>query len=97
MAEGVAHAPDDSVTAPGTAPTATRAAKNAARLTVVKLLMVKNIATSPTDAITFLSWLVISELRTSKGGPLLPGLCSPRFFFAFAIPVHRQEARSRGI
>ena len=40
------------------APTATRAAKSAARLTAVKLLIAKNIATSPTDAITFLSRLV---------------------------------------
>jgi hypothetical protein len=39
------------------APTATRAAKSAARLTVVKLLIAKNIDTSPTDAITFLSQL----------------------------------------
>ena len=37
------------------APTATRAAKSAARLTAVKLLIAKNIATSPTDAITFLA------------------------------------------
>src|SRR5688500_7160691 len=55
VAEGVAHAPDASALLPTTALTARRAANSAARLNVVKLLIAKNIATSPTDAITFLS------------------------------------------
>ena len=43
---------------PAIAPTATRAANSAARSTAVKLLIAKNIATSLTDAIAFLSRLV---------------------------------------
>ena len=68
---------------PTAAQIATRAAKSAARLTVVKLLIAKNIATSPTDAITFLSQLVEQRTAHEQGGPLLQGLWSPRFFFAF--------------
>ena len=48
--------------------TATRAAKSAARLTVVKLLIAKNIATSPPDAITFLSRLVDQRTAHEQGG-----------------------------
>ena len=75
------------------APTATRAAKSAARLTAVKLLIAKNIATSPTDAITFLSRLVDQRTAHEQGGPLLPSLCSPLLFFAFAdsAGVQRSE------
>ena len=54
VAEGVAHAqmtPSPLLTA---APAATRAAKSAARLTAVKLLIAKNIATSLVEAITLL-------------------------------------------
>jgi hypothetical protein len=93
VAEGVAHAPDASVTALTAAPTATRAAKSAARLTAVKLLIAKNIATSPTDAITFLSRLVDQRTAHEQGGPLLPSLCSPLLFFAFAdsAGVQRSE------
>jgi len=47
VAEGVAHAPDASVTAADGRPTATQTAKSAARSTVVKLLIANNIATSP--------------------------------------------------
>jgi putative addiction module component (TIGR02574 family) len=65
------------------AATATRAAKSAARLTVVKLLIAKNIAHSPTDAITFLSRPVDQRTAHEQGGPLLPSLCSPRLPFAF--------------
>ena len=66
------------------APTATRAAQSAARLTAVKLLIAKNIATLPIDAITFLSRLVDPQTAHEQGGPLLPSLCSPLLFFAFA-------------
>ena len=76
---------------PTTAPTATRAANSAARLTVVKLLIAKNIASSPIYAITLLSRLIYSEARTSKRGPLLPRLWSPLLFFAFVA-----SAVSRG-
>jgi hypothetical protein len=41
------------------------------------LLIAKNIATSPADASRSSRSSLISEPRTSKGGPLLPGLCSP--------------------
>jgi hypothetical protein len=93
VAEGVAHAqmrPSPLLTA---APTATRAAKSAARLTEVKSLIAKNIATSPTDAITFLSRLVDQRTAHEQGGPLLPSLCSPLLFFAFAdsAGVQRSE------
>ena len=77
------------------APTATGAAKNAARLTAVKLLIAKNIATSPADAITFLSQLVDQRTRTSKGGPLLRSLCSPLLFFAFVNFTSIQRRRAR--
>ena len=70
---------------PTAAPTATRAANSAARLTAVKLLIAKNIATSPTDAITFRSRLVDQRTAHEQGGPLLPSLCSPLLFFAFGI------------
>ena len=63
--------------------TAIRAANSAARLTGVNMLITKNIATPPTDAITFLSWLVDQRTAHEQGGPLLPSLCSPRLFFAF--------------
>jgi hypothetical protein len=85
---------------PAIAPTATRAANSAARLTVVKLLIAKNIASSPIDAITLLSRLIYSEPRTSKGGPLLPRLCSPLLFFAFvasAVSRGREPARESAI
>ena len=76
---------------PTIAPTATRAANSAARLSVAKLLIAKNIASSPIDAITLLSRLIYSEARTSKRGPLLPRLWSPLLFFAFVA-----SAVSRG-
>jgi hypothetical protein len=66
-----------------TAPTATRAANSAARLTAVKLLIAKKIATSPTDPITFLPQLVDQRTAHEQWGPLLPSLCSPRLPFAF--------------
>jgi hypothetical protein len=65
------------------APTAARAAASAARLTVLKSLIAKNIATSPGDATTLPRGELITEPRTSEGGPLLPSLWSPRPFFAF--------------
>jgi len=73
--------------------TVTGAANSAARLRVVKLLIAKNIATSPTDAITFLSRLVDQRTAHEQGGPLLPSLCSPLLFFAFAdsAGVQRSE------
>ena len=75
------------------APTATRAAKSAARLTAVKSLIAKNIATSPNDAITFLWRLVDQRTAHEQGGPLLPSLWSPLLFFAFAdsAGVQRSE------
>jgi hypothetical protein len=80
---------------PTTAPTATRAANSAARLTVVKLLIAKNIATSATAAITFLSRLVDQRTAHERGGPLLRTLCSPLLFFAFSILAASRGARSR--
>jgi hypothetical protein len=68
---------------PAIGPTATRAANSAARLTVVKLLIAKNIATSPTEAITLLSRPVDQRTAHEQGGPPLPSLCSPRLPFAF--------------
>jgi hypothetical protein len=47
------------------------------------LLIAKNIATSPADASRSSRSSLISEPRTSKGGPLLPGLCSPPIFLRF--------------
>jgi len=63
--------------------TATRAAKSAARLTVVKLLIAKNIATSPADEITFLTRLVDQRTATSKGGTTAPESVVPPFFLRF--------------
>ena len=81
---------------PTTAPTATRAANSAARLTVVKLLIAMNIATSPIDAITFLSRLVDQRTAHEQGGPLLPSLCSPLLFFAFVnLEGVQEEERAR--
>ena len=68
---------------PTTAPTATRAAKSAARLTVVKLLIAKNIATSPTDAITFLSRLVDQRTAHEQGGTTAPESVFPPPFLRF--------------
>ena len=65
------------------APTARRAAQSAARLTVVKSVIAKNIATLPTTQSRSARGSLIREPRTSKGGPLIPSLCSPRLFFAF--------------
>ena len=53
MAEGVAHAPDVSVPAADSRADCDTGGKQRARLTVVKLLIAKNIAASPADAITF--------------------------------------------
>ena len=47
VAEGVAHAPDASVTAADSRADCDTGGKSAARLTAVKLLIAKNIATSP--------------------------------------------------
>jgi hypothetical protein len=91
VAEGVAHAPDASVTTAGNRADCDTAANSAARLTVVKLLIAKNIATSPTDAITFLSRPVDQRTVHEQGGPPLPSLCSPLLFFAFMA-----SAASRG-
>ena len=66
------------------------------RLSVVKLLIAKNIATHRRDAITLLCGELITEPRMSQGGPLLPSLWSPRSFFAFVIQVHRKEGRPCG-
>ena len=76
------------------APTATRAAKDAARIDRVKLLIAKYIAASPTDAITFLSQLVGQRIAHEQGGPLLPSLCSPRLPFAFSIVTASREGES---
>jgi hypothetical protein len=67
------------------APTATRAAKSAARLTVVKLLIAKNIATSPTDAITFLSRLVDQRTAHKQGGTTAPESVFPPPFLRFRL------------
>jgi hypothetical protein len=78
---------------PTTAPTATRAANSAARLTVVKLLIAKNIAVHRLTQSRSSRGSLISEPRTSKGGPLLPSLCSPLLFFAFRGFCRRPEER----
>jgi hypothetical protein len=82
------------------APTATQAAKSAARLTVVKLLIAKNIATSPTDAITFFSQLVDQQTAHQQGGTTAPGSVFPLLFFAFVCSgslqgrkISRRETR----
>jgi hypothetical protein len=79
---------------PATAPTATRAANSAARLSVVKLLIAKNIATSRTDGITSLAPLVDRRTAHAQGGPLLRSLCAPRLFFAFlnSSSIQRRES-----
>ena len=76
------------------APTSTWAANRAARLTVVKLLITKNIATSPLTQSRSSRGLLISEPLTSKGGPLLPSLCSPLLFFAFVNSSSSQGRES---
>ena len=65
------------------APTTTPAAQSAARLAAVKLLIAKNIATSPTDAITFLSRLVDPRTAHEQGGTTAPESVFPLLFFAF--------------
>ena len=55
-----------------------------------------NIATSPIDAITFLSRLVDQRTAPSIGGPLLPTLWSPRLFFAFADLVASRAEKPCG-
>ena len=62
-----------------TAPTATRAARNAARLSVVKLLIAKNIATSPTEAITFLS-RPVDQRTAHEQGDHCSRVCVPPAF-----------------
>ena len=54
------------------APTAKRAAQSAARLIAVKLLIAKDIATSPTDEITFLSRLVDQRTAHEQRGTTAP-------------------------
>jgi hypothetical protein len=67
-------------------------------LTVVKLLIAKNIASSPIDAITLLSRLIYSDPRTSKGGPLLPGLCSPLLSWLLRCPEDEsQHAKAQSL
>ena len=79
---------------PTAAPTATRAAKSAARLTAVKLLIAKNIATSPTDAITFLSRLVDQRTAHEQGGTTAPESVFPLLFFAFVDSAASRGARA---
>src|SRR4051812_24296679 len=76
---------------PAASPHATRAAENAARCSAVKSQIAKNIATSSTDAITFLSRLVDQRTAHEQGGPLLPSLCSP--LLSFALRVLRASKR----
>jgi hypothetical protein len=64
-------------------------------LSVVKLLIAKNIATSRTDGITSLAPLVDRRTAHAQGGPLLRSLCSPRLFFAFVNPASSREGRAR--
>src|SRR5687767_13078147 len=68
---------------PPTAPTASRAANSAARLTVVKLLIAKNIATSPTDAMTSVSRLVAQRTAREQGGTTAPESVFPPPFLRF--------------
>jgi hypothetical protein len=79
------------------APTATPAAKSAAFSTRAKLLIVRNIAKCDHPSRSRSPRVRQTKSAIEAGGPLLPGLWSPRFFFAFVIPVHRHEARSRGM
>jgi hypothetical protein len=64
---------------------------------MVKLLIAKNIATSPTDAITFLTRFVDQRTAHEQGGPLLRSLCSPRLLFAFVHcdTIQRREGPPR--
>jgi hypothetical protein len=83
---------------PAIAPTATRAANSAARLTVVKLLIAKNIATSPTEAITFLSRLVEQRTAHEQGGTTAPESVFPPPFLRFRLswqPPEAQDLASR--
>jgi hypothetical protein len=68
---------------PTAAPTVTRAANSAAQLTVVKLLIAKNITTSPADEITFLPRPVDQRTATSKEGTTPPESVVPPFFLRF--------------
>jgi hypothetical protein len=68
---------------PTTAPTATRAANSAARSTVVKLLIAKNIAVSPVDAITFLSRLIDQRTAHEQRGTTAPESVFPPLFLRF--------------
>jgi hypothetical protein len=79
------------------APTAIRAAKSAALSTRAKLLIVRNIAKCDAPSRSRGPRVGQRKYAMDAGRPLLPGLWSPRFFFAFVILVHRGEARSRGI
>lgn len=67
MAEGVAHAPDDSVTARDSRADCDTGGEERRPNEVVKLLIARNIATSPGDAITLLCGELITEPLTSKG------------------------------
>jgi hypothetical protein len=65
---------------------------------VVKLLITKNIATSPTDAITFLSRLVDQGTAHEEGGTTAPESVFPPPFLRFGLfwqPPGAQNLASR--
>ena len=74
--------PDASVTAADSLPTATRAAKSAARSTRAKLLIVRDIAMCDMRSRSRRPRVGQTKYASHAGGPLLPRLWSPRFFFA---------------
>lgn len=75
------------------AATATRAAKSAALFTRAKLLIVRNIAKCDVPSRSRGPRVGQTKYAIDAGGPLLPGLWSPRFFFAFAIWLHPEEKK----
>ena len=75
------------------APTETRAAKSAALSTPAKLLTVRNIAKCDMPSRSDGPGVGQTIYAMDGGGPLLPGLWSPRFFFAF-VDCARNDSKS---
>ena len=93
VAEGVAHAPDGSVTAPDSGADCDTGGKERRPIDRGEVADRKEHRS-----------LLNSEPRTSKAGPLLPGLCSPLLFFAFVYSgslqgpkISRRQTRLEGV
>jgi hypothetical protein len=95
VAEGVAHAPVASVTAADSRADCDTGGKERRPSTRAKLLIVRNIAKREMRSRSRDPPVGQTKYAIVAGGPLLPGLWSPRFFFALGDSKAFRRERTR--